>query len=69
MTGSDRPGFSGAVPVDSISDRGSATENASGLILRLRDSNRALEDLLRALERDESTCRSPHFEPDAYPFV
>lgn len=69
MTGNDRPGFSGSVPVDFISDRGFATETASGLILRLRDSNRALEDLLRALERDESTSRSPHFEPDAYPFV
>ena len=69
MTGSDRPAFSGAMPEDLISEKGFASESASGLILRLQDSNRALENLLHALERDESTSRSPHFEPDAYPFV
>ena len=69
MTGSDRPGFSGAMPVEFISERGSVTESASGLILRLQDSNRALENLLRALERDEPTSRSACCGPDAYPFV
>lgn len=69
MTGSDRPGFSGAMPAEFISERGTATDNASGLILRLQDSNRALENLLRELERDEAVSRAACCGPDAYPFV